>query len=87
VCASPHNVDAAADDIAFRSLFDALEHYDEVLGSRRFLLGDKLTEADIRFVMTLVRFDEVYVVHFKCNKKPIRCKCLLSTNHDPMRPD
>jgi putative glutathione S-transferase len=59
-------------DIAFRSLFDALEHYDEVLGSRRFLLGDKLTEADIRFVMTLVRFDEVYVVHFKCNKKPIR---------------
>lgn len=39
---------------------------------RRFLLGDRLTEADLRLFATLIRFDEVYYVHFKTNKKLIR---------------
>lgn len=38
----------------------------------RFLLGDRLTEADLRLFATLIRFDEVYYVHFKTNKKLIR---------------
>lgn len=39
---------------------------------RRFLMGDRLTEADLRLFATLIRFDEVYVVHFKTNKKRIQ---------------
>lgn len=37
----------------------------------RFLMGDRLTEADLRLFATLIRFDEVYYVHFKTNKKLI----------------
>ena len=40
---------------------------DERLRTRRFLVADTLTEADIRLFTTLVRFDAVYVTHFKCN--------------------
>jgi putative glutathione S-transferase len=61
-----------ADEEAFRNLFDTLDKYEKHLSSRRYLLGNKLSEADIRFFVTLVRFDEVYFVHFKCNKKLIR---------------
>ncbi len=38
---------------------------------RRFLLGDNLTEADIRLFTTLIRFDSVYFGHFKCNRRQI----------------
>lgn len=41
------------------------------LGQHRFLTGDQLTEADIRLWTTLVRFDPVYVTHFKCDKHRI----------------
>ena len=47
-------------------LFETLDELEKRLGQQRFLLGDKLTEADIRLFPTLVRFDSVYVSHFKC---------------------
>ncbi|MFC3195713.1 glutathione S-transferase family protein [Marinicella sediminis] len=54
-----------------RKLFAALEWVEELLNSRRYLTGDELTEADWRLFTTLVRFDAVYVGHFKCNLKRI----------------
>jgi putative glutathione S-transferase len=54
-------------DEAFGELFDSLDWMDALLGERRFLLGDSITEADWRIFPTLVRFDEVYVTHFRCN--------------------
>jgi glutathione S-transferase len=48
-------------------LFDALDMLDERLRHNRYLTGDTLTEADWRLFTTLVRFDPVYVGHFKCN--------------------
>src|SRR5215217_6549257 len=56
---------------AVRPLFEALDFLDERLSSRRYLCGDRLTEADIRLFTTLVRFDPVYVGHFKCNLRRI----------------
>ena len=49
------------------ALFDALDKLEQRLGDRRYLLGDRITEADWRLFTTLVRFDPVYVGHFKCN--------------------
>ncbi|WP_117232907.1 glutathione S-transferase family protein [Vibrio maerlii] len=56
---------------AFDNLFAALDKLDEHLGFNRYLLGQTLTEADWRLFVTLIRFDAVYVGHFKCNKKRI----------------
>jgi glutathionyl-hydroquinone reductase len=56
---------------AVRRLFDALDELDARLASRRYLLGDRLTEADIRLWVTLIRFDAVYHGHFKCNIRRI----------------
>jgi putative glutathione S-transferase len=56
---------------AVRPLFDTLDVLDERLSSRRYLCGDRLTEADLRLFTTLVRFDPVYVGHFKCNLRRI----------------
>lgn len=54
-------------------LFEALDWLEDRLSDGRpFLTGDQLTEADIRLFTTLVRFDPVYYVHFKCNVKLIR---------------
>lgn len=58
-------------DEAIGELFDALERYEQRLAGQRFLLGDVLTEADICLFTTLVRFDAVYVTHFKCNLRRI----------------
>jgi glutathionyl-hydroquinone reductase len=58
-------------DEAVVGLFAALDGWDEVLGKRRYLLGDVLTEADVCFFTTLVRFDAVYHGHFKCNLRRI----------------
>jgi putative glutathione S-transferase len=52
-------------------LFDALEVIEERLSKQRYLVGDVLTEADIRLFTTLLRFDPVYVGHFKCNLRRI----------------
>ena len=57
---------------AVTELFDALEHWEQVLGTRRYLCGDRITEADWCLFTTLVRFDPVYHFHFKCNKKRLR---------------
>ncbi len=56
---------------AFDSLFAALDKIDAHLASHRYLAGNQITEADWRLFTTLVRFDAVYVGHFKCNKKRI----------------
>jgi putative glutathione S-transferase len=56
---------------AVRPLFDTLDVLDERLSSRRYLCGDRVTEADLRLFTTLVRFDPVYVGHFKCNLRRI----------------
>lgn len=62
----------AAYEEAFEDLFNALEKIEERLSKSRYLIGNTLTEADVRLFTTLVRFDPVYVGHFKCNKKQIR---------------
>jgi putative glutathione S-transferase len=59
-------------DEAVTALFDALGGLEERLADRRFLTGDRLTEADIRLFTTLVRFDVVYYTHFKCSRKRIQ---------------
>ena len=61
----------AAYDAAVHPLFDTLDWLEERLGQSRYLMGDQITEADWRLWTTLVRFDPVYHLHFKCNKKRI----------------
>jgi putative glutathione S-transferase len=56
---------------AFDELFASLDWLDDRLATRRYLLGDEITEADWRLFVTLVRFDSVYVSHFKCNLRRI----------------
>ncbi|MCK6261711.1 glutathione S-transferase family protein [Vibrio sp. ZSDE26] len=48
-------------------LFDTLQQLDDRLATKRYLVGDTLTEADWRLWTTLIRFDSVYHTHFKCN--------------------
>ena len=61
----------AAYEEAAEDLFQSLERVEDILSRQRYLAGDRFTEADIRLFMTLVRFDEVYVVYFKTNCKKI----------------
>lgn len=56
---------------AFGELFAALDSIEERLASQRYLVGPEMTEADWRLFTTLVRFDPVYVGHFKCNLRRI----------------
>ena len=56
---------------AFHPLFESLDWLEGLLGERRYLTGDRITEADWRLFTTLVRFDPVYVGHFKCNRNRI----------------
>lgn len=58
-------------DEAFDELFSALDVLDARLSNRRFLVGDQPSEADWRLFTTLIRFDPVYVGHFKCNLRRI----------------
>ena len=59
-------------DEAVGPLFDMLDELEERLSGKEWLVGDRLTEADIRLWTTLIRFDPVYYVHFKCNVRRIR---------------
>lgn len=57
---------------AVTELFAALDHWESVLSRQRYLLGEKITEADWCMFTTLLRFDPVYHFHFKCNLKRLR---------------
>ncbi len=61
----------AAYEDAYRTLFARLDWLEERLSTQRFLVGDTITEADVRLFTTLVRFDAVYHNHFKCNRNKI----------------
>ena len=61
----------AAYDNAIAPLFDSLDWLEEQLTDKRYLMGDTLTEADWRLFTTLIRFDLVYHLHFKCNRSRI----------------
>lgn len=61
----------AAYEEAFVELFDELDRLDTLLGQRRYLAGEYLTEADWRLFTTVIRFDAVYFGHFKCNLRRI----------------
>jgi putative glutathione S-transferase len=56
---------------AFAALFESLDWLEGILGETPYLAGAEITEADWRLFTTLVRFDAVYVGHFKCNKRRI----------------
>ena len=59
-------------DKAVNQLFESLDRAEQILSKSRYLVSnDQYTEADIRFFVTLIRFDAVYVQHFKCNKYKI----------------
>jgi putative glutathione S-transferase len=59
-------------DEAVGELFETLDWLEDRLSRNRYLLGDRITEADWRLVVTLFRFDPVYHTHFKCNRNFIR---------------
>ena len=59
----------AAYEEAYAKLFSALDELEQRLGERRYLCGDRITEADWRLFPTLYRFDAVYHYAFKCNKR------------------
>jgi putative glutathione S-transferase len=61
----------AAYDAAVGPLFDTLDWLEERLARNRYVMGDRLTEVDWRLFPTLLRFDSVYHLHFKCNRKRI----------------
>ncbi len=52
-------------------LFDSLDRLEDRLSRQRYLVGDRITEADWRLFTTLIRFDSVYHLHFKCNRRRI----------------
>lgn len=54
---------------AYKRLFDALDDVEKILSRQRFLVGERITEADWRLFTTLIRFDAVYHGHFKCNRQ------------------
>jgi len=58
-------------DEAVEGVFERLDDLEELLSRQRYLCGDQFTEADIRLFPTLLRFDPVYVQHFKCDRKRI----------------
>ncbi len=59
-------------DKAAAEVFDTLDWLESLLGERRYLVGDRVTEADWRLATTLFRFDPVYHTHFKCNRNFLR---------------
>ena len=61
----------ASYDAAVHPLFDTLDWLEDRLTDNRYLMGDAVTEADWRLFPTLVRFDSVYHLHFKCNRRRI----------------
>lgn len=58
-------------EAAYDRLWTAMDWLEDRLGSRRYLMGDHITEADVRLFTTLARFDPVYHGHFKCNRQQL----------------
>ncbi len=58
-------------DKAYHRLFDRLDKLSDLLATQRYLVGDTITEADVRLFTTLARFDPVYHGHFKCNRRKL----------------
>lgn len=58
-------------DSAYDRLWTALDWLEERLASQRYLMGESITEADVRLFTTLARFDAVYHGHFKCNRNKL----------------
>ena len=58
-------------EAAYETLFARLNRLSERLSGQRYLVGDRLTEADVRLFTTLVRFDAAYHGHFKCNRQKL----------------
>ena len=56
---------------AYHRLFEAMDWLEGRLGGQRYLMGETITEADVRLFTTLVRFDPVYHGHFKCNRQKL----------------
>jgi putative glutathione S-transferase len=56
---------------AYEALFARLDRLSERLANQRYLVGDTITEADVRLFTTLARFDAVYHNHFKCNRQKL----------------
>jgi putative glutathione S-transferase len=77
----------AAYEAAVRPLFETLDTLEARLSDRDWLVGDAMTEADIRLFTTLVRFDPVYVGHFKCNIRRIADYPALETYLERMLAD
>ncbi|WP_300641253.1 glutathione S-transferase C-terminal domain-containing protein [Nocardioides sp.] len=63
--------DQGSYESAYDRLFDALDWLEERLSTRRYLMGEAITEADVRLFTTLARFDAVYHGHFKCNRNKL----------------
>ena len=63
--------DQRAYEEAYHALFDRLDALSQRLEGRRYLMGDRITEADVRLFTTLVRFDAAYHGHFKCNRNKL----------------
>jgi glutathionyl-hydroquinone reductase len=63
--------DQDAYEKAYRRLFDRLDWLSDRLAEQRYLVGDTITEADVRLFTTLARFDAVYHGHFKCNRSKL----------------
>ena len=59
-------------DEAVSALFKMLDELNDILAKNKYLTGDEITEADLRLIPTLLRFDIVYVTHFKCNWKRLK---------------
>ncbi|KAF9529789.1 glutathione S-transferase [Crepidotus variabilis] len=57
---------------AVKEVFDSLDKVEKILEGEKYLIGDKLTEADVRLFVTIIRFDTAYHGHFKCNIRTIR---------------
>jgi glutathionyl-hydroquinone reductase len=58
-------------DEAYQKLWERLDWFEDRLKSQRYLVGDTITEADVRLFPTLARFDAVYHGHFKCNRQKL----------------
>ena len=64
-------VNQEAYEDAVTKLFNYLDELEQILEEKKFLVGNQLTEADIRLITTLLRFDLVYYIHFKCSIRKI----------------